>query len=388
MTSTRQLQIRKTIIHRIDHRNYDTPLLSDKDSPIPEEVARLLMHWISSNREHRHARTARFVEPLNDMGQMSELCNDILTMPDSFVPRSKEIATRLFQIMSGNKRISPGDLVICTFVEGDDQDSEWLALLKVDTEDGFVGEREQTDGRVRVVLRRVPGILPVGELQKCAFILPPNLRLERGYDLVVLDQQAVRYGIKSPVASFFVRDFLQCEVGSEEPEKVRGFEKEFRAVLESVWNAETNPEKKKSLEDLAAKLLKPIQGLKVKDRDLRSSAEEVDLLVQNHSEHPFWREIGTPFLVECKNWSARVGAPEIRDLRGKLDDKGIKSAFLICREGVTGSQHRDGLLIIRQALSRKKYIVPITDADLELVAEGLLHPHDMLVKKFYDIFGI
>jgi hypothetical protein len=93
----------------------------------------------------------------------------------------------------------------------------------MDPEDGFVGVREEVNGQVRYVLRRVPNILPRGELQKCAFILPPDLREERGYDLRVLDQQAARYGARRLIASFFVTDFLQCTVGLDRGDRTRVF---------------------------------------------------------------------------------------------------------------------------------------------------------------------
>ena len=223
MSDTSQLAIRKMIVHKVDHKNYDAPLLSDLESPITDEVGSFVRQHIASNREHKRARTAQFLEPSDDVETTCALCDDILANSGSFVQRSKEIATRLFQTMTGDRRISAGDLVVCTFVEGGDNDSNWLALLKMDPEDGFVGEREEVNGQIRVVLRRVPEILPSGELQKCAFILPPTLREEIGYDLIVLDQQAARYGMKRLVASFFLKDFLQCKVGFEKTEKTRTF---------------------------------------------------------------------------------------------------------------------------------------------------------------------
>jgi len=165
------------------------------------------------------------------------------------------------------------------------------------------------------------------------------------------------------------------------------FCQEFRALLENVRAAKTNDEKKKSLEDLAAKLLAPIEGLKVIRRDTRSSAEEVDLFVRNDSELSFWRKVDTPFLVECKNWSKPIGAPEIRDLKGKMVNMGITSAFLICIKGITGSGHRDGLLEVRDARKDGKFIVPVVGADLELVASGC-HPQELLGDRFYDIYKI
>jgi hypothetical protein len=208
------------IIHKVDHRNYDAPQLSDLESPITDEVGGFLRQHIASNREHKYARTGRFLPPEEEQVSLCTMCDSLLQRPGQFVPQSQEIARHLFHTI--DKRVSPGDLIFCTFAEGGD-DLEWLALLKMDPEDGFIGVREEVNGQVRYVLRRVPNVLPRGELQKCAFILPLDLREERRYDLRVLDQQAARYGARRLIASFFVTDFLQCKVGLDRGDRTRVF---------------------------------------------------------------------------------------------------------------------------------------------------------------------
>ncbi|MBN1814371.1 MAG: nucleoid-associated protein [Anaerolineae bacterium] len=211
MIEKSQIHIHRMIIHKVDHRNYDAPQLSDLESPVTEEVASFLRQHIVSNREHRYTRTALFLPPKKGGVCLADLCDRPLMTPDEFVPQSREVAWHLFRTM--DKRVSPGDLVLCTFSEDTEKSPAWLALLKMDPEDGFVGREEKVNGQVRIVLQRVPNVLPRGELQKCAFLVPPSLRESRGYDLKVLDQQAVRYGGQRIVATFFVSDFLQCKIG-------------------------------------------------------------------------------------------------------------------------------------------------------------------------------
>ena len=213
MTEQSQIQIQHLIIHKVDHRNYDAPQFSDLESPISEEVASFLRQHISSNREHRYTRSASFLQVEGAEGKLclSALCDSLLSEPTQFVPQSQAIARHLFDTM--DQRVSPGDLVLCTFIEGGQESLPWLALLKMDPEDGFVGVEERIAGQVRIVLRRVPNVLPRGELQKCAFIVPRSQRKAQKYDLKVLDQQAVRYGARRIAATFFVTDFLQCQVG-------------------------------------------------------------------------------------------------------------------------------------------------------------------------------
>ncbi len=150
------------------------------------------------------------------------LCDSLLDEPDQFIPQSRAIAAHLFDAIGGDRRISPSDLFVCTYRQGGD-DATYLALLKMDPEDGFIGRQESVDGGVRFVLEPVSDVLPTGELQKCAFVLPSARREEAGYDLKVLDQQATRHGGRRLVASFFIHDFLRCKVGLEAEDRTRTF---------------------------------------------------------------------------------------------------------------------------------------------------------------------
>ena len=214
------ITIRKMIVHKVDHKHHREPILSDLESPITDEAGSFLRQHITSNREHKRARKATFINPPN---QISTLCDNILANPNNFADCSKDIARHLFQAMvDGRGNIVPGDLVVCLYTENGIE-TQHLALLKMEPRDGFVGKRETINGQTRVVLERVPEILPTSELQKCAFILPVDIRQERRYDLIVLDQQTARYGIRRPVASFFQAGFLHCRTGLNPKEQTRLF---------------------------------------------------------------------------------------------------------------------------------------------------------------------
>lgn len=240
MNNKNPVIINKMIIHKVDHRNYDSPQLADLESPISEEVASFLRKHISNNLIHKFMRTAVFDNSPNGDYVFQDVCDRLLDDPDQFVSQSQSISNHLFETVAGDKRISPSDLVICTFTRGG-SNSKWLAILKMDPEDGFVGERETVNGLVRFVLRRVPDVLPTGELQKCAFILPKDLRASLDYDLKVLDQQAARYGSRRMVASFFIKDFLQCKVGLNKEDKTKSFvfgSHDWVTQKEDVWAEE------------------------------------------------------------------------------------------------------------------------------------------------------
>jgi hypothetical protein len=90
------------------------------------------------------------------------------------------------------------------------------------------------------------------------------------------------------------------------------------------------------LERLLALLLKSIPGFDRLDTRLRNSMEELDILVQNGSIDPFWQKESPYILVECKNWSKRVGAKELRELWAKMEGRynRCRLALLVAAGGI------------------------------------------------------
>ena len=217
MSEENQITIKQVIVHGVDHHKHDSVQHSGWETPIPGEVANFLKRHIISSQEHKYTNIARFVngnKSPSDLPPLKVKIDELLGASNSkqFVERSKIIADRLFNVVKNDKKISPSELVICTFSEEDSPDVLRLALLKMDPADGFIGKREKIEGKVRFVMEKIPEMLPAGGLQKCAFILPETLRKVEEYDLKVLDMQMKRYGIQKSAASFFTEKFLQCEV--------------------------------------------------------------------------------------------------------------------------------------------------------------------------------
>jgi ActR/RegA family two-component response regulator len=98
---------------------------------------------------------------------------------------------------------------------------------------------------------------------------------------------------------------------------------ETERVILSTWAAaqvERDKNKKGALlEQLVNLLLKSVPGMRRLWTRVRNEIEEIDLLVQNDSTDPFWQKESPYLLVECKNWSGRVGTKEVRDLWAKME---------------------------------------------------------------------
>lgn len=214
------------------------PILSDLETPLTEGLNRYLENHIVAGREHKNAREASFLHSECDEPPISEIFGNLLkNSSKEFVSFSQEAAKRLFAAMEKDRRISPGDLVACTFREYSSPDL-WLALLKMDPTKGFASRQQWKGGLLQVLFEPVEDVLPTGELQKCAFIQPPGPGEESVSNLIVLDQQLARYGARRQTASFFTKDFLQCEIGLNREDKTNAFvygSREFALRKEEEW---------------------------------------------------------------------------------------------------------------------------------------------------------
>ncbi|MBM0201953.1 restriction endonuclease [Micromonospora sp. STR1s_5] len=70
--------------------------------------------------------------------------------------------------------------------------------------------------------------------------------------------------------------------------------------------------------------------LRVVEKNYRTSEEEIDLLLSNSLQDPFWIAHHSPLiLIECKNWKAKAGVPELRVFESKIRDRSA-----LCRIGI------------------------------------------------------
>jgi CheY-like chemotaxis protein len=92
-------------------------------------------------------------------------------------------------------------------------------------------------------------------------------------------------------------------------------------ALRAAWTecrAETDRQRKGvALERTLRLLLTSIEGLSAMQR-VTNGDEELDLVVANSSPVPFLQQQGSVWLVECKNWTKRVGVPAVQPLMEKM----------------------------------------------------------------------
>lgn len=137
--------------------------------------------------------------------------------------------------------------------------------------------------------------------------------------------------------------------------------RELAAAFAARAAATTINEKGKALESLTRALFALEPALRVKQTRRRLGDEEIDFIVVNDCPSTFWSNLHSPLvLVECKNWSSRVGAREVRDFESKVRNHRafVRLGFLIAANGYTSEAReavkrlsRDDVAIILIALS-------------------------------------
>lgn len=164
--------------------------------------------------------------------------------------------------------------------------------------------------------------------------------------------------------------------------------KEFVQRSNELMDTTSTAKRGLTYEHLALVLICAVDGLSLIGQDIRSAAEETDLLISNESNDVFWNRMGDPILIECKNWDKPVGASEIAVIDTKMDRKRARTGILLSKEGITGDKNRDAVLLIRENMSKYgRYLIVINEKDLIDIVDGT-HPADKLKQKYYAILKI
>ncbi len=93
-----------------------------------------------------------------------------------------------------------------------------------------------------------------------------------------------------------------------------------KLLISSLDTDELNSyDKGQALEELVDALFSTHPKFRVTDKRYVTGDEEIDLVIQNNVEKPFWIALQSPLIFfECKNWSKPVGTKELRDFEGKM----------------------------------------------------------------------
>ncbi|MBY8960847.1 restriction endonuclease [Pseudomonas sp. MIS38] len=161
----------------------------------------------------------------------------------------------------------------------------------------------------------------------------------------------------------------------------------FRTLIADVDNATTNQQKGLSFELLSIYMFEHLDGVDVTEHDIRMPSEEIDIVLWNAQTEEILRPWDSIILVECKNWSATVGAPILDNFVNKVRRRALTTGIFVAANGVTGGFVRgDGtdpgaVGILRSALQDGVRVIVITMDDIRAITS--LNDIRALIKKRY-----
>src|SRR4051812_14051115 len=109
-----------------------------------------------------------------------------------------------------------------------------------------------------------------------------------------------------------------------------------RAYVEVGRAAGTTAEQGRSLEDLICYVLGQLPGVSVTHRNELNAfdTEEIDVAVWNDTANDGLFFLPNLILVECKNWSKKVGSEELNWFYTKLRNRGLTFGILVTTLGI------------------------------------------------------
>jgi len=156
----------------------------------------------------------------------------------------------------------------------------------------------------------------------------------------------------------------------------------IQAFLDAGQNGHTTAEQGRALEDMICYVLGQVPGVAITHRNELNvfDTEEIDVAIWNDGAPDGFFFLPNIVLIECKNWSNRVGSGELNWFDAKLRNRGLPFGMLVTTLGITG-QAADltaAHAIIAAALREgRRLIVISTD---ELLAVGSTEALVRLIK--------
>lgn len=92
-------------------------------------------------------------------------------------------------------------------------------------------------------------------------------------------------------------------------------------IIQKLRTVTDDNEKGKVLEEFSARFFSLVKGFEIIER-IRTKTEEIDLVIVNKSDEPFWKKESNLILSECKNWTtSKAGKNEYVAFKEKLENR-------------------------------------------------------------------
>jgi len=203
--------------------------------------------------------------------------------------------------------------------------------------------------------------------------------VEEGLSLDIINGSISMLGLK---AKTYSRTFDAILGGHET------YNKEYeRVILLKQWKelitlSKDDISKGSRLETFFASLFHKKFGFDVIKKNLLTETQELDIILKNVPNNEFVKSLNSPFiLVECKNWTAPVGAAEARVFESKYREAGrkVNLGIFVAINGVTkpfknhlNNLARDGVNVIVIDNNNLEQFLYSEELDIGLWLENLI----------------
>ena len=147
------------------------------------------------------------------------------------------------------------------------------------------------------------------------------------------------------------------------------FRTAIKKLLKAADQAKTPDAKGKACEDLAGYLFESIPGISISHRNALNvfESEEIDVAFWNEGDPDGLRLFDLILLVECKNWTARAGYPELALFNDKLRSRGRPLGIFVSAAGITGdpASRTAAHEVLNGALREGREIIVMTRREIE-----------------------
>lgn len=156
------------------------------------------------------------------------------------------------------------------------------------------------------------------------------------------------------------------EVTSERRRAALSREAAARELGDAWQKARTETDRNRKgflLEELIKLLFRATPGFEYVTTRVSNDIEEIDIVVENRSDDPLWKQDGGQYIVgECKHWSTACDRREFDSFYMKLKRRyqRVRTGFFIAPGGFTA-----GFLEARKRETNGYVVIPVDVADLE-----------------------
>lgn len=137
--------------------------------------------------------------------------------------------------------------------------------------------------------------------------------------------------------------------------------------------ATTTTARGRALEELIVYIFEQVPGVSVTARNALNAfgAEEIDVAFWNEGDPAGLRMFDHILLVECKNWTAPAGYPELAVFNDKLTSRGRPMGIFVAAAGITGDPVKLTAAheVLARALAQGREIIVMTRQEIENLAD-------------------